>query len=172
MLDFCTLASAARGSLSRTFAHSTIDHAIMGLQFNTTKAQSVLASRTDEAEAMKKAARVAVQAEHKLELETALAHQRSQHEAATTAAALLVVRAGRALGRLPIAVRLRPVLLLLLPRCRRLRRAEEEEEEEAQHLPARANPLGGPEVLQGGGVPLLRSLLRKLQPKPSGRPPL
>ena len=58
----------------------------MGLQFNTTKAQSVLASRTDEAEAMKKAARVAVQAEHKLELETALAHQRSQHEAATTAA--------------------------------------------------------------------------------------
>ena len=38
----------------------------MGLQFNPTKAQSVLASRTDEAEAMKKAARVAVQAEHKL----------------------------------------------------------------------------------------------------------
>ena len=59
----------------------------MGLQFNTSKAQSVLASRTDEAEAMKKAARVAVQAEAKLELETALAHQRSQHEAATTAAA-------------------------------------------------------------------------------------
>ena len=59
----------------------------MGLQFNTTKAQSVLASRTDEAEAMKKAARVAVQAEAKLELETALAHQRSQHEAAATATA-------------------------------------------------------------------------------------
>ena len=59
----------------------------MGLQFNTTKAQSVLASRTDEAEAMKKAARVAVQAEAKLELETALAHQRSQHEAAAIATA-------------------------------------------------------------------------------------